>query len=62
MYQGLDRLFFDKDSDADDLFEVVEDTSMKLYDRYKSSGETISYVRWIEEAAAQFIFVGASRG
>ncbi len=51
-YTSQDSYAFDLKNTVDLYFEVVEDTSLKLYDRYKKSGATESYVQWLESIAA----------
>ncbi len=57
-YIPQDSYAFDLKNDTDLYFEVVEATSLKLYDRYKkrkSVYEPWSYVQWLEHFAARQI-------
>ncbi len=53
-YAPQDSYAFDLKGNADLYFEVVEDTSLKLYERYKKSGTDESYVQWLETIATLY--------
>lgn len=50
-YNPVHSFLFELKEDSEPYFEVVESESLKLYDRYKASNETFSYVQWLEEIA-----------
>jgi len=47
-YHPQEGLYFDNDELLADMFEVVDDAQVALFNRYKEAGATMSYVAWLE--------------
>jgi hypothetical protein len=54
-YESTDSFCFELKEDSNRYFEVVESDSLRLYDRYKTAGESVSYVQWLETIASHVI-------
>lgn len=54
-YTPVKSFLFELKEDSGHCFEVVEAESLKLYDHYKASNETVSYVQWLETIVSHIL-------
>lgn len=47
-YHPQEGLYFDETEVVADVFVVVDDAQVALFNRYKEAGATMSYVAWLE--------------